>query len=321
MAAATAVGTEVITDPVYTHAARLVDIGGGQRLNLYCTGQGSPTVVMDAGMGDSTVSWALVQPELSKHGRVCSFDRAGLGFSDAARRPGTPVNASEDLHALLNAAGETPPFILVGHSLAGLNVRVYADKYRDQVIAMVIVEGSHEDQSAEGWAIGAPDQQAKYDAYLKDARGCIDAARKGLKKGAPDYTKCVGTTDDPRFSPAINNAQAAYGSTERWQAAIASERENVYYTSADQTRATRKDVGDMPLIVLTHSPYPKRDDETQEERYRRTLSWEGMHTRVAAMSTRGINIIVPDTGHYIQYDKPQVVIDAVDQARWLSQRH
>lgn len=321
MAAATAVGTEVITDPVYTHAARLVDIGGGQRLNLYCTGQGSPTVVMDAGMGDSTVSWALVQPELSKRGRVCSFDRAGLGYSDAARRPGTPVNASEDLHALLNAAGEKPPFILVGHSLAGLNVRVYADRYRDQVIGLVIVEGSHEDQSAEGWAIGAPDQKARYDAYLKDARGCIDAARRGLRKGTPDYTKCVGTTDDPRFSPAINAAQAAYGSTERWQAAIASERENVYYTSADQTRATRKDFGDMPLIVLTHSPYPKRDDETQEERYRRTLSWEGMHTRVAAMSTRGINIIVPDAGHYIQYGKPQVVIDAVDQARWLSQRH
>lgn len=319
MAAATA--TDVITDPVYTHAARLVDIGGGQRLNLYCTGQGSPTVVMDAGMGDSTVSWALVQPELSKRGRVCSFDRAGLGFSDAARRPGTPVNAAEDLHALLNAAGEKPPFILVGHSLAGLNVRVYADKYRDQVIGLVIVEGSHEDQSAEGWAIGAPDQQARYDAYLKDAHGCIDAARRGLKKGTPDYTKCVGATDDPRFSPAINNAQAAYGSTERWQAAIASERENVYYTSADQTRATRKDFGDMPLVVLTHSPYPKRDDETQEERYRRTLSWEGMHTRVAAMSMRGINIIVPDAGHYIQYDKPQVVIDAVDQARWLSQRH
>ncbi len=319
-ASGTAAGS-VITDPVYTHAARLVDIGSGQRLNLYCTGQGSPTVVMDAGMGDSTVSWALVQPELSKRGRVCSFDRAGLGFSDAARRPGTPVNASEDLHALLNAAGEKPPFILVGHSLAGLNVRVYADKYRDQVIALVIVEGSHEDQSEEGWAIGAPDQKAKYDAYLKDAHGCIDAARKGLKKGTPEYAKCVGTTDDPRFSPAIDNAQAAYGSTERWQAAIASERENVYYTSADETRATRKDFGDMPLIVLTHSPYPKRDDETQEERYRRTLSWEGMHTRVAAMSTRGINIIVPDAGHYIQYDKPQVVIDAVDQARWLSQRH
>jgi pimeloyl-ACP methyl ester carboxylesterase len=69
----------------------------------------------------------------------------------------------------------------------------------------------------------------------------------------------------------------------------------------------------MPLIVLTHSPYPKNAAETQDERYRRTLSWEGLHTRVAGMSTRGINVIVPNAGHYIQYDRPQVVIDAIKQ--------
>jgi pimeloyl-ACP methyl ester carboxylesterase len=309
----------MITDPVYTRPARLVDIGNGQRLNLYCTGKGRPLVVLDAGMGDSTVSWALVQPALSKRGRVCSFDRAGLGFSDAARRPGTPVNESDDLHALLRAAGERPPFVLVGHSLAGLNVRVFADRHRDEVVGIVIVEGSHEDQSSEGWAIGATDQKEKYDAYLKGAHECIETARRGLVKGTPEFAKCVGA-EDKRFSPAINAAQMTYGATERWQAAVASERENVFYSSAEQTRATRKDFGDLPLIVLTHSPYPKRDDETQEERDRRTLSWEGMHTRVASMSTRGINIIVPNAGHYIQYDRPQVVIDAVEQVRTNGRR-
>ncbi|MET0254743.1 MAG: alpha/beta hydrolase, partial [Luteibacter sp.] len=242
---------------------------------------------------------------------------AGVGFSEAARRPGTPTNDSDDVHALLHAAGEKPPFVLVGHSLAGLNVRVFADRYRDEIVGMVIVEGSHEDQSAEGWAIGAADQKEKYDAYLKDAHGCIDAARRGLVPGTPEFTKCVGG-EDKRFSKAINAAQMTYGATERWQAAVASERENVFYASAEQVRATRRDFGDMPLIVLTHSPYPKRDDETQEERYRRTLSWEGLHTRVAAMSTRGINIIVPNAGHYIQYDRPQVVVDAVEQARTIA---
>ena len=70
----------------------------------------------------------------------------------------------------------------------------------------------------------------------------------------------------------------------------------------------------MPIIVLTHSPFGKQDDETQDERNRRTLLWEGLHTEVAGMSSRGINIIVPDSTHYIQYDKPQVVIDAIGQA-------
>jgi pimeloyl-ACP methyl ester carboxylesterase len=307
-----------IDDVVYTRPVRLVDIGGGQRLNLYCLGSGSPTVILDAGMGDSTISWAMVQPGMAKTTRVCSFDRAGLGFSDAARRSSTPINQAEDLHALLGAAGIKPPYVMVGHSLAGMNVRVYADKYPDDVVGLVIVEGSHEDQSAEGWAISAPGDKEKYDQYLKDQHACIDAARQGLAPGTKMFEKCLGDTNDPRFSAAINQAQVTYGVTEKWQAAVASERENVFYASADETRKTRANFGDMPIIVLTHSPFPTRTGESQNERNRKTLSWEGLHLRVAAMSTRGVNEIVPDAGHYIQYDKPQVVIDAVNQAVWIS---
>jgi pimeloyl-ACP methyl ester carboxylesterase len=275
-------------------------------------------VILDAGMGDSTISWAMVQPAIAKSTRVCSFDRAGLGFSDAARRSGTPVNQSEDLHALLRAAGIKPPYVMVGHSLAGLNVRVFADKYRSDVVGMVIVEGSHEDQSTEGWALSAPGDKEKYDQSLKDQHACVDAARQGLVQGTKMVEKCLGDTNDPRFSAGINQAQASYGLTEKWQAAVASERENVFYASADETRRTRSDFGDMPIIVLTHSPFPTRAGESQDERNRKTLSWEGLHLRVAAMSTCGVNEIVPDAGHYIQYDKPQVVIDAVNQTVWIS---
>lgn len=312
--AAAADKTVYIDDARYTRPARLVDIGGGQRLNLYCIGSGSPAVILDAGLGDSTISWALVQPALSRDTQVCSFDRAGLGFSDAARRPGTPVNQSDDLHALLAAAAIKPPYVLVGHSMAGMNVRVFADRYRSEVVGMVLVEGSHEDQSREGWALGAPGDKEKYDASLKEAHKCIAAAHAGLKRGTTMFDTCVGDADDPRFSPAINQAQQAYGATERWQAAVISERDNVFYASAEETRRTRSDFGDMPIIELTHAPYPKRADETQDARNAKTLSWEGMHLRVAAMSTRGVNEIVPGAGHYIQYDKPQVVIDAINQA-------
>lgn len=309
---------EVIDDAVYTRPAALVDIGGGQRLNLYCLGTGTPTVILDAGMGDSTISWARVQPGIAKGTRVCSFDRAGLGFSGAARRPSTPGNQSEDLHALLGAASIKPPYVLVGHSLAGLNVRVFADKYRDEVVGMVIVDGSHEDQSSEGWALSAPGDKEKYDQNLKDLHACIAAAKRGLKKGSKMYDTCLGDTNDPRFSTAINQAQAVYGASEKWQAAMASERENVFYASAEEARRTRSDFGDMPIIVLTHAPFPRRDTETQDQRNQKTLSWEGLHLRVAAMSTRGVNEIVPGSTHYIQYDKPQVVIDAVNQAIWIS---
>jgi pimeloyl-ACP methyl ester carboxylesterase len=303
----------LITSPVYTKPQRLVDMDHGRRMNIYCLGSGSPAVVMDAGMGDSTISWALVQPAIATKTKVCSYDRAGLGFSDGSNRPSTAANDADDLHKLLKAAHIAPPYILVGHSAAGMYIRVYADHYPDEVVGMVSVEGSHEDQWIRGWAIGAPGQQAKWDAFLKEYSSCVDEAKRGLAPGTPAYKKCVGDPD-PRFSPAINAAQARYAATVRWQTAAASERQAVAYVSADQTRATRKHYGDMPIIVLTHSPYPKAKDETQDERNQRTLLWESLHLDVAAMSTRGVNEIVPNSGHYIQYDRPQVVIDAIDQA-------
>lgn len=304
---------DVIANLVYTAPVKLVDIGNGQRLNLYCTGSGSPAVILDAGMGDSTISWALIQPAISKKTMACSFDRAGLGFSDAAKRPSTPANQSEDLHALLKAARIKPPYVLVGHSMAGMNVRVYADKYPDQVAGMVLVEPSHEDQSVRGWSIGDPGQKQRWDAYLKDMHACIGDAEKGLVRGTPEFKKCVGD-GDPRFSARINAAQETYGAAAKWQAAAASERENVFYKSAAETRETRRNFGDIPVIVLTHSPYPKAKDETQDIRNERTLQWEDMHLQVASMSARGINIIVPNSGHYIQYDHPQIVEDAVFEA-------
>jgi len=307
----------LVTDPVYTRPQTLVDMDHGRRMNIYCLGEGSPTVILDSGMGDSTVSWALVQPMIASKTRVCAYDRAGLGFSDGSMRASTASHSADDLHALLKAAHIAPPYVLVGHSAAGMYVRVFADHYRDEVVGIVSVEGSHEDQSVRGWAIGAPGQKDKWDEFLRAQSACVDGARHGLVRGTPEYKKCVGDPDS-RFSQSINDAQAVYKATARWQAAVASERQAIFYQSADETRATRRSFGDMPIIVLTHSPYPKSKDESQEERDRRTLLWESLHLDVASMSTRGINEIVPNSGHYIQLEHPQIVVDAVNQAVAIS---
>ena len=304
--------TPIIDDPVYTKPQQLVDVGGGRRLNLYCRGDGSPTVVFDSGLGDSTVAWALVQPAIAKKTRACSYDRAGLAFSDAATRPNDAKNDAEDLHALLHAAHVAPPYILVGHSAAGMAVRVFADHYRDEVVGMVIVDGSHEDQARREWAIG-PGSKAKWDA-LNDPR-CLDAAKKGaIAKNDPVYKKCViDEAIEPRYSQTIRDAVLKYAATLKWQMANASEKRSVFDASADETRSTRKDFGDMPIIVLTHAPHPWPKDWTQALQDRHTLIWEDMHNKVAAMSTHGVNEIVPRAGHYIQYDRPEIVIDAIEQ--------
>lgn len=304
----------LITDPVYTAPVRLVDIGHVQRLNLFCTGSGSPAVIFDAGMADSSISWALVQPIVSKATMACSYDRAGLGFSDAARRPGTPINESEDLHALLQAAHIASPYILVGHSMAGMNARVFASKYQGDVAGMVLVDPSHEDQSLRAWATGKAGQKEEWDAYLKAQHACIDDAEKGFDKASDAFKKCVGGSYDRRFSDAINSAQERFVSTPKWQAAAASERENFFYESASQTRKTIKNFASIPIIVLTRTSFPSMKDETQSEHDRGVIVWQEFHTQIASMSTRGINIIVPNSSHYIQYDHPQIVADAILEA-------
>jgi pimeloyl-ACP methyl ester carboxylesterase len=305
-------GHPIVTDAVYTGPARLVDVGGGRRINLYCRGTGSPTVVFAAGGLDSTLAWALVQPTISEKHATCAFDRAGLGFSDAAVRPGTAANAADDLHKALQAAHVAPPYVLVGHSDAALSTRVFADRFRDEVVGLVIVDGTHEDQFSRLKAIAPPEAQAHWDDDIHDTT-CVDALRHGkIPRTSPVYARCVGESD-PRFSQAINDAQLAYGAKAKYQMAVRSETQNLWGASADEARATRRDFGDLPIIYLTHAPFKPAAGVTQLQQDQRTATVEQMHNEVAAMSTRGFNVIVPRAGHLINYDRPEVVIDAIEQ--------
>lgn len=313
----------LVTDPAYLGPARLVDIGG-RRLNLYCRGTGSPAVIFDSGMNDTTIAWALIQPEISKTHTTCSYDRAGLGFSDASDRPGTALTDVEDIHKALQATHINPPYLLVGHSAGGMAVRVFADRYRDEVVGMVIVDGSHEDQVSRAKAIEALEAKempalAKHDAPA--GPNCVEAAKTGaIPKDSPAYAPCVGEMY-PGVNQAITDATFAALATLRSQKAYAAEEANFSTVSADQTRATRRDFGDMPIIVLTHAPRPAPEGTPQAVQDRRTMMWEKLHNDIAAMSTHGVNWIVPRSSHIINYDRPEIVIDAIEQALAIAARN
>jgi len=125
----------------------LVDIGG-RRLHVSCTGTGSPTVILEAGLGDSSETWKAVQPAVAGFTRVCAYDRAGKGTSDPDRRPEfrTSRVIVDDLSLLLRAAAITGPYVLVGHSLGGAHIRLYASRFPKDIVGMVLVDASHEDQ-------------------------------------------------------------------------------------------------------------------------------------------------------------------------------
>jgi len=299
----------IVSDEAYTHVQTLVAIDRGRRLNLYCIGSGSPTVVFDAGLGDTTAKWGLIQPVIAEHTKACSSDRAGLGFSDAAERPGTSASSADDLHRLLRAAHIAPPYILVGHSLGGMNVRLYADRHLSDVAGMVLVDPSHEDQSRI-WDATKPTGRIEWEASLVVRRSCITTARTGFVAGSALFETCTFGHDD-YASDQINAVLLQLHESVPFQQAVQWEMESVFDASADEVRGGRRSYGDMPLIVLTHSPMPKASDETQEQRDVKTRIWEELHDQIAALSTRGVNRTVVDSGHYIQLDQPQIVIDAI----------
>ena len=125
---------------------QMVDVGG-YRMHIHCQGDpaAGPTVVLDGGQGEPGLTWASVQPEVAGFARVCAYDRAGLGWSEASPKARTGSNIVEELHTLLTRAGVEPPYVLVGHSVGGLYARLYDQKYPGEVVGMVQVDAAHED--------------------------------------------------------------------------------------------------------------------------------------------------------------------------------
>ncbi|MGZ5790408.1 MAG: alpha/beta fold hydrolase, partial [Burkholderiaceae bacterium] len=238
-------------DEAYAHAQQLVDIGNGRKMNLYCIGAGSPTVVFDSGLSDWGFAWALVHPRIARLTRACVYDRAGLGYSEPSHRPGTSANMVEDLHRLLLAASIKPPYVLVGHSLGGLNVRLYADRYLHEVAGMVLVDPIHEDGMMRIDALTHGQETARYAPYAKIWRACAAAASKGYAHGSVLREKCVDAPL-PQYSAALNAARQEVEMSPAFQNAQLSEAENFLNgKSFAEVRTARRQYGTMPLVVLT----------------------------------------------------------------------
>ena len=179
----------------------LVDVGG---YNLYvnCRGFGAPTVVLDAGLGVASDSWVLVQPEVAEFTRVCIYDRAGVGQSDVGPQPRTSKQIATELHALLNHSGVEPPYVLVGHSFGGLNMRMYASAYPDEVAGMVLVDASHEDWDARIREFFTPEDYANIIGRIERNSEGVDIAESNREMhdtGSLDHIPLRVLTNNRRF--------------------------------------------------------------------------------------------------------------------------
>ena len=276
-----------LSERKYPPPGRLVDVGG-YRLHVHCSGSegtnGGPTVVMDAGIGECSIGWSLVQPEIAKFARVCTYDRAGLGWSDPAPTARTSQQIVNEMHALLTQAGVEPPYVMVGHSFGGLNVRLYASQFPEEAAGLVLVDSAHEDYSI------------RHTLPLYIRLGLLTAPL-----GVPRLFAGVVVSENPifagdsRYPPAYRAIATStqYLNTVRREWSTVDE-------SWSQARGSNKSLGDRPLVVLL----PTSDHELFPVAKR-------LQTELASRSTEGKLILVENTGHHIQHDQPGTVIDAV----------
>jgi len=276
----------------------LIDIGG-YKLHIDCTGLGSPTVILDSGLGDTYISWQKVQPQIAKVTRVCSYDRVGLGYSDSSPHPRTSKNIAKELHTLLHNAGVPPPYILVGHSMGGFDVRLYASLYRNELAGMVLVDSSH------------PEQRKRLPPAVLDLDASWVRQQEFLEFTMPfGIPRLLGFCDsDPKVRAAECNFHSA-------REAVAELK--LVSESAAQTAATGR-FGDLPLTVLSSDPEHPRPDLPEDLVKPTNDAWQQMQEELSHLSTKGTRVVVKGSGHYIQIDRPEVVIEAVhnivDQAR------
>jgi pimeloyl-ACP methyl ester carboxylesterase len=287
-----------------------VDIGG-RKMNLYCSGRGRVTVVFDAPSGDAGWNWFKVQPEVAKHTRACVFDRAGFGFSDPAPRPNTSGNVVEDLHKLLARAGVKPPYVLVGNSLGGANVQVYAYRYPAQVKGLVLVEPQHEDETRRLDKASQGNLKKVYAFIADQNKYCLAAAQKGMTRGSEGEMHCIGNPSDV-YGPKLGAVVAAAMTRPTyWRTTI--DEWDAIEVSDEQLRKLRRPFGDLPLIVLTRGVSPYAVPGKPQSPLNKAMEDENVaiHKEIAALSTRGQQRVVPGAGHVIHAQKPEAVVAAV----------
>jgi pimeloyl-ACP methyl ester carboxylesterase len=282
---------------------RLVDIGGGRRIQLDCRGTGAPVVVFESGLDNlGSLSWAAVHDSVARSTRACAYSRAGIMWSDPAGRPMSSANVAEDLHNALAVAAERPPYVMVGHSLGGPYLLTYTGRYAGDVAGLVFVDASHPDQVARMRAATGKD--------LKQSTSMVSAAAALAWTGLVRVAIPAGVP--PTAPAAIKDPSGAYFATSLGPVLEELRGLDATLAAAGSTRQ----LGDRPLVVLTANEKMKPEALAQakitaEQGERLKAEWLKLHDEEATWSTRSRHEIVADASHYIQFDRPAVVIAAV----------
>lgn len=318
---AVSTSAQALSSPPAPPPGRLVDVGGW-RLHLNCTGErrpGQPLVVLEAGAGDFSVEWSLVQPHVAAFARVCSYDRAGDGWSELGPHPRTMHQVAYELHTLLAKAGETAPYVLVGHSYGGWLVRVYRSVYPSEVVGMVLVEGGADNPlrvmpdgtlaRSSDLASGKPIPAINMSTPLK-VSDIPPGALAQMTAGLEEASRHANEPPRDKLPPDAQRMRTwALGQLGHVAAAVNPFTEE----ELAQLRAEHPNgehvYGDLPLFVIARGK-PEQDGRMnpalEEERSKE-------YAALAALSARGTHVVATRSGHHVQIEQPEIVVDAIQR--------
>jgi pimeloyl-ACP methyl ester carboxylesterase len=274
-------------------------------------------VVLEAALGASAVSWSLVQPEVAKLTRVCSYDRAGFGWSAPGALPRTAGRIADELRTLLERAGLEPPFVLVGHSFGGLVIRVFAGRHRADVAGLVFVDPAH----PEDWVSPASKEQLKIERGLRMCRIGAAAARVGVPRAVLAVprlgvagivrvgVRMMNRGHIPRedagilapvwkLPPEARRQLARFWSRAAFFDTLGSQLASMPQSAAEALDASAAGFGDLPLVTIS---------QTNPGEYRTR-----QQDALARLSTRGRYLIATNSGHWIPIEEPGIVVRAVE---------
>jgi pimeloyl-ACP methyl ester carboxylesterase len=290
---------QAISSKSYPPPGKLIDIGG-RRLHLNCMGKRSPTVILVAGGGAYSIDWDLVQARIAEGTRVCSFDRAGLGWSDPGTSEETVEGTVGDLHALLHAAGEQEPFVLVGASIGGIFIQAYQRAYPEEIAGLVFSNSSNrigmktKDKAGLIWHLSEDELRSAY-PLPASARGRAPAHEGDPFDKLPPNLQEVRLWLDMRLWKKSDPTKATPEMILSWRKEFLKEFD---LTDAGK----RPPLGELPVVVLASDPAA-----TESQRQTR----DGAAARLDLLSTNTVHSTATGSGHEIHLYQPDRVIDAV----------
>lgn len=307
----------------YPAPGRLIDVGG-YRLHIRCAGQGGLTVVLESGIAASSLSWAVVQPHAATFTRVCSYDRAGLAWSDAARSPRTSRQIVYELHTLLEAAGIPGPYVLVGHSFGALLARAFAGRYPDQVAGLILLDPIH---ISEWFSLTPAHRRMVRGAVLMSrlggflaligiVRGCLALLIGGAPEIPRSFVGVFGPTVAALLGHIVEEVRklpqdvwpviAALWCHPKCFASMADHLAALPESVAEEARAS-DDLGNLPVVIVV-------TDGDALDRVKR-------NGQLAHLSSNVTVIVASKSGHWIQLDEPDLVVSTIREVVEARRHH